>query len=555
MKAAELLVQCLEAEGVELIFGLPGEENLDVLDALSRSKIRFIPTRHEQAAGFMAATYGRLTGRPGVCLATLGPGATNLVTAAAYASLGGFPMVMLTGQKPTRTRPHGRFQLVDVVQTLAPHVRLSRRIDAGELIPAMLRESFRTALTPRAGPVHLELPEDIAGHDLSAEMLPPIETFPVIASDEAVTAAVHCIRKARRPVLLFGSEANRREAGPLLAEFVDQTGIPFLVTQMGKGTVDERHPLFLGCASLSDGDFDHQILGQTDLIIAVGYELAEKPPFGMSRMEPFVLHVSETPSCIEAVYHPRMEVLGQIGETLQRIGARFDHPLDWDCEPLLKISHAGRRHFQTLAEVSDFPMRLPAVVAELRQLLPENAVLALDNGLYKLWFARDFPTYGPQSLLLDNALASMGAGLPAAMAARLVDRTRPVIAVCGDGGYLMNSGELETARRLNLDLTILVLNDNAYGMIGWKQSDLGMDEFGVSLTNPDFVRHAESFGATGMRIESSAQFRPIVAEAVRQPGVSVVEVPIDYSGDHILLNEVIPQVAVAESRQILQGAQ
>src|SRR5436190_1376835 len=430
-KASDLLVAALENEGVEYIFAIPGEENLDVLDSLRRSKIKLVLTRHEQAAGFMAATYGRLTGRAGVCLTTLGPGALNLTTAAAYAHLGAMPMVMITGQNALRGSRQARFQIVDIVATMRPLTKMATQIVAAQSIPTLVRDAFRVAQQERPGPVHLELPEDISADEAAADMIPPHVVELPVAPAAAIERAAAMIMAAHRPLVMLGAAASRPRLAEPLSAFVRRCGIPFFNTQMGKGAVNAGSNLYMGTAALSERD--------------------------------------------------------------------------------------------------RFPLTPQRIVHDVRQVIPPDGIVALDNGMYKIWFARNYRTSVANTLLLDNALATMGAGLPSAIAAALIHPERRVLAVCGDGGFMMNSQELETAVRLKQNLVVLVLEDRAYGMIRWKQEVDGFADFGLDFGNPDFVAYAKSYGAKGWRVGNTGEFRTMLETAFREGGVHLVVAPIDYS--------------------------
>ena len=545
MKAAELMVKCLEAEGVEYVFGIPGEENLDLLDALAGSRIELVLTRHEQAAGFMAATYGRLTGKPGVCLSTLGPGATNLVTAAAYAQLGAMPMVMITGQKPIKTSKQGQFQIIDVVDMMTPITKFTRQIVSAGSIPSRVREAFRMAEEERPGATHLELPEDIAADDTDATPIPASELRRPIAEHKAVARAVELLSQARHPLLIVGAGANRKRCARQLSALIDRQGIPFITTQMGKGVVDENHPLFLGNAAVSDGDFPHRAIAQSDCILNVGHDVVEKPPFIMQTGTRKVIHVNYNPAEVDPVYFPQVEVIGDIANAIWQINGDLEPSPDWDFSYMERICAAMRAHRHEGESDAGFPLKPQRLVADLRRTLPADGVIALDNGVYKIWFARNYNASCPNSVLLDNALATMGAGLPSAMAAKLVHPDKPVVAVCGDGGFMMNSQELETAVRLGMDLVVIVLNDSAYGMIQWKQQHMGLRDFGLSFGNPDFVAYANSYGATGHRLESAEAFEGLLASCLAAGGVHLLDVPVDYSDNVRLLFHEIPETSRA----------
>ena len=539
MKASDLFVKALENEGVEYVFGIPGEENLDFLDSLSRSNIRLILTRHEQAAGFMAATYGRLTGKAGVCLSTLGPGATNLVTAAAYAQLGGMPMVMITGQKPIKTSKQGQLQIVNVVDTMRPLTKYTRQIVSSAKIPSRIREAFRLAEEERPGATHLELPEDIAGEETSEPVLRASLTRRPTAEENAIRAAVRRIEKARHPLLLIGAAANRKLTGRMLRQFVERTGIPFVTTQMGKGVVDEADPLFMGNAALSANDFVHRAFECADLIVNVGHDVIEKPPFFMTPGGVEVIHVNFSSASVDPVYFPQVEVIGDIANSVWQINQRITKQSEWDFSRFMQVREAGEAHESEGTGDSRFPVYPQRLVADVRKMMPDDGIITLDNGVYKISFARNYKARMPNTVLLDNALATMGAGLPSAMAARLVYPDRNITAICGDGGFMMNSQELETAVRLKMNLVVLILRDDAYGMIKWKQANMGFADFGLDFGNPDFVKYAESYGAHGHRIESAEQLLPRLEKCHHTPGVHVIDTPVDYSENDRILNHEI----------------
>jgi acetolactate synthase-1/2/3 large subunit len=539
IKAAELVVKCLENEEVEYVFGIPGGENLDLLDSLSRSSIKLILTRHEQPAGFMAATYGRLTGKTGVCLSTLGPGATNLVTASAYAYLGGMPMMMITGQKPIKKSKQGRFQILDVCAMMAPLTKYTHQLASADNIPSRIREAIRLAEEEKPGSVHLELPEDIAADFTESTPIAPSLSRRPVAENKAIRAAVAKLEAARSPVLVIGAGANRKMTARVLRQLIEKTGIPFITTQMGKGVVDERHPRFLGNAALSAGDFVHRALESADLIVNIGHDVIEKPPFFMVRGGTEVLHISFRSAEVDPVYFPQIEVVGDIANAVWQIKESIEVQPTWDFERLLTIREANEAHVAEGSDDTRFPLYPQRLVADLRAVLPSDGIVALDNGIYKIWFARNYKAYMPNTVLLDNALATMGAGLPSAMAARLVYPDTPIVAVCGDGGFMMNSQEIETAVRLNMNLVIIILRDDGYGMIRWKQQQMGFNDFGLDYGNPDFVRYAQSYGAHGHRVESAAGFAPLVTQCLNTPGIHVIDCPVDYSdNERILLHDI-----------------
>ncbi len=537
MKASDLFVKALEKEGVKYIFGIPGEENLDFLDSIRASSIKLVITRHEQAAGFMAATYGRLTGEVGVCLSTLGPGATNLVTAAAYAQLGAMPMLMITGQKPIKTSKQGQFQIVDIVDMMRPLTKYTKQIVDGNNIPSRVREAFRLAKEERPGAVHLELPEDVAAENTEEALFTESFVRRPIAEELAVKRAVKLLEKAHTPLLLIGAGANRKLTSKSLKRFVDKFEIPFVTTQMGKGVIDERHPLYLGNASLSDKDFVHCALDRADLIINVGHDVVEKPPFFMHHGGIKVIHINFLSASVDPVYFPQVEVVGDIANSIDQIMGGLTRQAHWSFDQVMEIKAELDKHLLVGIDDDRFPVIPQRLVTEVRKAMPSDGVIALDNGIYKIWFARNYPAHEANTVLLDNALASMGAGLPSAMCARLVDPKRKVMAICGDGGFMMNSQELETAVRMKLNMSILILRDDAYGMIKWKQKGMGFEEFGLDYGNPDFVMYAESYGAIGHRVKSINELAPTIEKSLSQEGVHLIDVPVDYSENDRVLNK------------------
>ena len=546
VNGSEIFIQALEQEGVEYVFGIPGEENLAFLDALSRSKqIRLILTRHEQAAGFMAATYGRLTGHTGVCLSTLGPGATNLVTAAAYAQLGGMPMLMITGQKPIKTSKQGRFQIIDVVDMMRPITKYTHQIASADNLPSRIREAFRQAEEEKPGAVHLELPEDIAEELTGSRPIPRSHARRPVPDEKAIRRAVERLEAARSPILILGAGANRKITSRMLLAFIEKTGIPFVTTQLGKGVVDECHPKFVGNAALSAGDFVHRAIDEADVIVNVGHDVIEKPPFLMRQGGQDVIHVSFSSAGVDPVYFPQIEVIGDIGNAIWQMKESITPQPGWDFARIETIRQAAEAHLLVGADDDRFPVYPQRVVAEVRRALPDDGIVALDNGIYKLWFARNYKARLPNSVLLDNALATMGAGLPSAMAARLVHPDRKIVAVCGDGGFMMNDQEIETAVRLGMHLVVLILRDDAYGMIRWKQANMGLRDFGLTYGNPDFVRHAESYGAIGHRVIEAADLAPMLAHCLSTEGVHLIDCPVDYSENDAILNHEIKRLAAA----------
>jgi acetolactate synthase-1/2/3 large subunit len=539
-KASDLFVQCLEDEGCEYIFGVPGEENLDMLDSLSRStKIKLILTRHEQGAGFMAATYGRHTGKTGVCMATLGPGATNFVTAAAYAYLGGMPMLMVTGQKPIKKSKQGRFQILDVVDMMRPITKFTQQLTSADNIPSRIREAFRLAEEEKPGATHIEFPEDIADEHTDAVPMKRSNVRRPNADPKSIRAAVQKIEAAKAPVLVIGAGANRTMTSRMLLQFIEKTGIPFVTTQLGKGTIDETHPKFLGCAALSAGDFVHRSIEHADLIVNIGHDVIEKPPFFMKDGGTEVIHISSKSAEVDPVYFPQIEVIGDIANAIWQIKEDVVPSGTWNFDFMYKARQAEVAHTKSLDGDARFPIFPPYLVREIREAMPANGIICLDNGVYKIWFARNYEARQQNTVLLDNALATMGAGLPSAMASAMVYPDRKIMAICGDGGFMMNSQEMETAVRLGLNLTVLILNDSSYGMIRWKQANMGFDDWGLTYGNPDFVKYAESYGAFGHRVESAAHLKELLQHTLNTPGVHLIDCPVDYTENDQIQNKDI----------------
>jgi acetolactate synthase I/II/III large subunit len=541
-KGSDLLVAALENEGVDRIFGIPGEENLDVVESIRKSSIKLVLTRHEQAAAFMAATYGRLTGRPGVCITTLGPGALNLTTGAAYALLGAMPMIMITGQKGILSSRQARFQIVDVVAAMKPLTKLSRQIVSPNMIPTLVREAFRVAEEERPGPVHLELPEDIAAEQCEEiHLIPPHPVELPLASEASIERAAKMILQAQRPLIMFGAATSRPRSTSDLAQFVLRTRIPYFTTQMGKGTVPGGTELYMGTAALSERDYVHEAIERADLVIAIGHDTVEKPPFIMGAHGPNVIHVGYLPANVEQVYFPQAEVIGDLGPSLRLLANRIEGRIP-NAQALLPLRAGILSRIAARATEDRFtPQRL---VHDIREVMPADGILALDNGMYKIWFARNYRTRVANTLLLDNALATMGAGLPSAIMAAMLYPERRVMAVCGDGGFMMNSQELETAVRLRVNLVVLIIEDNAYGMIRWKQAVDGFPDFGMTFGNPDFEKYAQAYGAKGTRVGAVTELRSVLEKAFRAGGIQLVVVPIDYSENtRVLVDELRERLA------------
>ncbi|MDQ3075993.1 MAG: acetolactate synthase large subunit [bacterium] len=534
----EVFVECLEAEGVKYIFGVAGEENLMFLEAVRKSTITFIPTRHEQAAVFMAATIGRLTGKVGVALSTLGPGATNLMTGVAYAQLGGMPLLVITGQKPIKKTKQGKFQIIDVVAMMRPVTKYSETIVSSDRVPAMVRSAISIAESERPGAVHLELPEDIAEEMCEGQPVEPYKIRRPVADDKSITIALNEIEKSKKPIIVVASGGNRKLIRKQLQIFIDRSGIPFVCTQMGKGVIDETSPLYIGTTSLSKGDYVHQALRVADLVIMIGHDTSEKPPILLTPRFCKVIHINFYPASIDNVYIPTHEVIGDISHTLWVFGEKVKITPDWDFNYFFKVRDILKEDIQSSSNAEDFPLRPERVVADLRKAMPDDGILALDNGMYKIWIARNYDSRVQNGVLLDNALATMGAGLPSGIATKMLYPGKKVVVVAGDGGIMMCLGDLETAVRLGIDLTILILNDNGFGMIRWHVAEMNIPEHGLSFSNPDFVLLARSFGATGYEVKSADELQPTLQKALSNKGVNIISCPISYKE----ANEVLASI-------------
>jgi acetolactate synthase I/II/III large subunit len=446
------------------------------------------------------------------------------------------PMVMITGQKAIRSSRQARFQIVDIVATMRPLTKMAVQIVSARSIPTLVRDAFRVSQQERPGPVHLELPEDIAAENADAALVPPHPVDLPVAPIRAINRAAELMIGAKRPLVMLGAAASRPHLADPLSAFIRRLGIPFFNTQMGKGAVNGGSKLYIGTAALSERDWVHDAIDRADLILSIGHDTVEKPPFLMGAQGPVVIHVGAIPATVEQVYFPQAEIIGEIGASLALLADRLDGALP-NAAALLGLRQGILARLADRAEEDRFPLTPQRIVHDVRLVMPPNGIVTLDNGMYKIWFARNYRTDVANTLLLDNALATMGAGLPSAIAACLLHPDRRVLAVCGDGGFMMNSQEMETAVRLRLDLVILILEDNAYGMIRWKQQVDGFADFGLGFGNPDFVAYAKAYGAKGCRVSSAAGLVAGLEAAFTAGGVHLVVVPVDYSENMRVLVE------------------
>ncbi len=541
MTAAELLVRCLENEGVRFVFGVPGEENLDVMDAFRDSPIRFIETRHEQGAAFMADVYGRLSGNAGVCLSTLGPGATNLLTGIADAFLDRAPVVALTGQASLSRRHKESHQSIDVISMFKPVTKWNTSIPKPEVIPESIRKAFKIAQTEKQGATHVELPEDVAeaqipdGHSLAPLFVQgPVMPEPAPAQ---VTRAVQTLAEAHCPLILAGNGVIRGQAFEEVRRFARKLHIPVLHTFMAKGIMPDSDPLSLYTIGLQIRDYPSRVMEQADVILAVGYDFVEYAPcLWNPYRDKRIVHVDVSPAEVDAHYVVEVGVLGDIRLTLKLLEERVT-PCDdrWAARARKQILDGFQ---EELALPSTWPMRPQHLIKELRATVAPEDLIVCDVGAHKLWMARMFPCEVPNSCTISNGFAAMGIALPGAIAAKLLFPDRRVIAVTGDGGFLMNSQELETAVRLGIPLVILVWRDDGYGVIRWKQLERFGRTSSVDFTNPDFESYAKSFGACGFRVRAASELGPMLREALNCGRPAVVDCPVDY-GELLRLSQHI----------------
>ena len=536
-KASDLFVECLEAEGVKHVFGIPGEETLDLNESLAESSIQFVPVRHEQGGAYMADVYGRLTGRAGVCLGTLGPGAMNLVTAVADAFLDRAPLVALTGQADLERMHKESHQYIDVVGVMAPITKWNARLSDAAIIPEVVRKAFKVAETEKPGATHIELPEDVMEAEIEGAPLPRRKLVLPEPSARELLKAADVIRGALNPVALAGNGVIRSGAAPALREFTRQTGIPVATTFMGKGVVPAGEESSLGTVGLQAGDYRMAGFEQADVVLAIGYDLVEHAPKHWNAgRDKKIICIDSVPAEIDEFYIPEVELVGDIYHVLSRLGEECRHvPHSGGSQHLNDVVSS---YFEKSGADAHWPMQPPRALFELRQALGRDDILISDVGLHKLWIGRMFPAYEPNTVMIANGLAGMGFAIPAAIAAKLVHPDRKVVAVGGDGGMLMNFQELETAMRLRTPVVNVVWENHQFGSIVWKQDKKFGRHFGVDFTNPDFVKLAESFGMPAWRCESPDDFGPTLRRALDTDGPTLVVLPIDYSIDVAISEEL-----------------
>ncbi len=535
-KASDVFVECLEAEGVRYVFGIPGEETLDLSESLADSSIRFVPVRHEQGGAYMADAYGRLTGRAGVCLGTLGPGATNLVTAVADAFLDRAPLVALTGQSDLERMHKESHQYIDLIGILRPIVKWNARVTSPEIVPEVVRKAFKVAESEKPGGTHLELPEDVMALPLGAAPLPrraPVQPEP---GTKELQHAAEIIADAERPIALAGSGAIRARAAGALREFVHATGIPVAETFMAKGLLDYEDPLALGTVGLQSRDYSMAGFDNADVVISIGYDLVEHAPEHWNpNADKKIVVIDSVAAEIDEFFLPEVELIGDIAHVLVRLAACCTRSPDGVASS--RLHDVVMRALHDARDDEHFPVRPPRVLWDIRHALGPEDMLISDVGLHKLWIGRMFPAHEPGTVLIANGLAGMGFALPTAIAAKLVHPERRVVAVSGDGGFLMNCQELETAVRLRTPVVNVVWENREFGSIAWKQDKKFGRHFGVEFGNPDFVRLADSFGMPAWRCSSASEFSRRLTDALKLDVPSLIVVPIDYTIDVAMSEE------------------
>jgi acetolactate synthase I/II/III large subunit len=528
MNTAELLVRCLENEGVKYIFGLPGEENLHVLEALKHSSIQFITTRHEQGAAFMADVYGRLTGQAGVCLSTLGPGATNLMTGVADANLDGAPLVAITGQVGTDRMHIESHQYLDLVAMFAPVTKWNTQIVRPSISPEVVRKAFKISQSEKPGAVHIDLPENIAAMAAMGEPLSKGDLEKTYASFNSIDRAAKLITEAENPLILVGNGAIRDRASVALTDFATRLNIPVANTFMGKGVIPYTHPLALWAVGLQLRDYINCGFDRTDLVIAIGYDLIEYSPkrWNLDSKIPIV-HIATTHAEIDSSYIPVAEVVGDITDSLAEILKRTNRDGKSDSYAL-ELRDDIREDYERYANDDGFPIKPQKLIYDLRQVMAPEDIVICDVGAHKMWMARHYHCDRPNTCIISNGFAAMGIALPGAIAAKLVSPQQKVVAVTGDGGFMMNCQELETALRIGTPFVTIIFNDGGYGLIEWKQhNQMGESAF-VKFGNPDFVKLAESMGLKGYRVTSTQDFIPTLKTALEQSVPAVIDCPVDY---------------------------
>ena len=530
MKASNLFVRCLEQEGVEYIFGVPGEENADIMISLLDSKIRFVVCRHEQGAAFMADAYGRLTGKPAVCLGTLGPGATNLLTGVGDADMDRAPLIVLTGQAATTRLHKESHQVTDLIAIFEPCVKWSAQVQHPDSIPEIIRKAFRVATTDKFGACHIDLPENVAHMETLARPIRPESVLPSAPNTDAIDKAVKIIRSARFPILLTGNGVFRSQAAKQLREFVEASGIPAVNTFMGKGGIPSSSPLNLFTIGLGARDYPAVAIERADCVITVGFDMVEYHPKSWNRgNEKKIVHVDMSHAEIDSNYRTEVEIIGKIGASLDAMRNAL-HGMDRPVAGLYSdLREAMLKDFSEHQNDDGFPMKPQRILCDVRKALDDRDIVLSDVGAHKMWIARNLQAEEPNTILISNGWCSMGFALPGAIGAKLVCPDRRVLAICGDGGVMMNIQELETAVRENLNIVVMVWTDSEYGLIKWKQQAQFGKHSHIAFTNPDWMKLADAFGMSGFRITKASDLPTALDAAFSQNCSSLIEVPVDYS--------------------------
>jgi len=528
LRSAQLLVKCLEHEGVEYIFGIPGEENIGVMDALLDSPIQFIVTRHEQGAAFMADVYGRLTGRAGVCMSTLGPGATNLVTGVADANMDRAPVVAIAGQGATTRMHKESHQILDLVNLFDPITKYSVQIREPEIVPEIVRKAFKFAQAEKPGAAFIDFPENIA--EMEVEAMEPLLVQSAPAPQAAAgkcSRVADMISEAKNPIIIAGNGVIRHHASDALVEFAESINAPVATTFMAKGAMPSSHALSLGTVGLKAHDLVAFGIDESDLVICVGYDMVEYDPAHWNpNRDKGIIHVDGSPAEVDSHYIVRAGVIGDIKDSMRRIGAQCERP---PLPAMKKLRDRIKRELNHHAEDMSHPVKPQKIIYDVRQVLEPDDIVISDVGAHKMWMARMFQAERPNTCIISNGFASMGIALPGAIAAKLVYPERNILAVCGDGGFMMNNQEIETAVRLGINITVLMFNDNKLGLIEWHQ----LREYGrksnIDVGNPDFVKFADAFGAKGYRVDRTEDLQDILRMAIKEDGVTIIDCPVDYS--------------------------
>jgi acetolactate synthase-1/2/3 large subunit len=544
-RASDLFVECLEAEGVRYVFGIPGEETLDLNESIEDSGVTFVPVRHEQGGAYMADMYGRLTQHAGVCLGTLGPGATNLVTAVADALLDHSPLVALTGQADLERMHKQSHQYIDTVSLFKPITKWNARLSNPNIVPEVVRKAFKVAQSQKPGPTHLELPEDVMAAEVDGAPLPVRGDIrrPEPGRGE-MEKAIEIIRAADHPIVLAGNGVLRTGAAPALRRFAEATGIGVAETFMGKGSLDYRDPHFLGTVGLQSRDYALCGFEDADVVITVGYDLVEHAPANWNeKRDKRIICIDTVPAEVDAHFMTEADLIGHIGDALTALTAELGQDRGEPGNSRLNDIVLGR--FEAAREDDAFPLQPPRALWEIRQVLGPQDMLISDVGLHKLWIARMFPAHEPNTVFIANGLAGMGIALPTAIAAKLVHPDRKVVTVSGDGGFMMNSQELETAVRLKTPIVNVLWENHQYGSIVWKQDKKFGRHFGTDFTNPDFVKLADAFGMPAWRCEKTEDLGARLRQALDLDVPSLIVVPIDYSLDVAISEELGTETVAA----------